>query len=78
MATVEAKHSVHIAGRKQYPKQTIKAGMKFDGKDLRVKDNPDHFIPVEDAPTEDLIERATASPGEKRVTKPRTKAAAKK
>ena len=78
MATVEVKESVHIPARKQYPKQTLKRGMKFDAKDLRVKNHPEHFIAVEDAETEDIIEKATAAPGEKRATKQRKKAAATK
>ena len=78
MATVEAKQAVHIPARKQYPKQTLKAGMKIDAKDLRVKNHPEHFVSVEDAPNEHSIERATSTPGEKRTTTSRKKAAAKK
>ncbi len=78
MGKVEAQHSVSIAKTKDYPQQVIKAGMKFDAKDKRVKNNSAHFIAVEDAPSEDLVEAATAAPGEKRQTAPRKKKAAKK
>ncbi len=63
---VEATRSVFIAASKDYPKQVIKRGMKFDASDKRVKNNPTHFVDVED-----LVEAATAAPGEKRQVKPR-------
>lgn len=63
---VEATRSVFIAGTKDYPKQVIKRGMKFAADDKRVKNNPSHFADVED-----LVEAATAAPGEKREVKPR-------
>lgn len=77
MATVEVKASVNIAKTKDYPSQVLKARAKYDAKDKRVKNNPDHFIPVEDSRVEDLVEAATAAPGEKRETKARTKLAKK-
>ncbi len=67
---VEATRSVFIAGTKDYPKQVIKRGMKFAADDKRVKNNPTHFADVED-----LVEAATAAPGEKREVKPRKRAA---
>ena len=63
---VEATRSVFIAASKDYPKQVIKRGMKFAADDKRVRNNPSHFVDVED-----LVEAATAAPGEKREVKPR-------
>ena len=74
---VEATRSVFIAGTKDYPKQVIKQGMKFAASDKRVKNNPTHFVSVEDAPVQDLVESATAVPGVKRQTPPKKKAAKK-
>lgn len=71
MPIVEVKKSVGIAKTKDYPQQVLKAGAKFDAKDRRVKNNPDHFRSVEDGPVADLVEAATAAPGEKREVKPR-------
>ncbi len=65
---VEAKHSVAIAETKDYSRQVIKKGMKFLATDKRVKNNPDHFADVEE-----IIEAATAAPGEKREVKPRNR-----
>lgn len=63
---VEAIHSVAIAETRDYSRQVIKKGMKFLATDRRVKNNPAHFADVED-----LVEAATAAPGEKREVKPR-------
>lgn len=71
MATVEVKAAVSIAKTKDYPQQVVKPPMKFDAKDKRVKNNPAHFRKVEDGPVQDLVEAATAAPGEKREVKPR-------
>ncbi len=73
MATVEVIASVNIAKTKDYPSQVLKAGVKYDAKDKRVKNNPDHFVSVEDAPVQDLVESATAVPGVKRQTPPKKK-----
>lgn len=71
MATaVEATRSVFIAGREGkngYPKQVIKAGQKFYDDDPRVKNNKSHFATIDE-----IIEKATAAPGEKRETKPKS------
>ncbi len=71
MPIVEVIAGVGIAKTKDYPNQVLKAGAKFDAKDKRVKNNPAHFRKVEDGPVADLVEAATAAPGEKREVKPR-------
>ncbi len=73
MATgpVEAVKGGFITGRdgkNAYPKQMIKVGQKFLADDPRVRNNKTMFLPVDE-----VIERATAVPGEKRETKPKPK-----
>ena len=69
VVAVEAIRNAWIAGGKKYPPQKLKQGQKMLSDDPRVKDHGDQFLTVDE-----IVERATAVPGEKRVTKPKPKA----
>ena len=68
IVAVEAIQNAWIAGGKKYPPQALHQGQKMMSNDPRVKDHRDQFLTVDE-----VIERATARPGEKRETKPKPK-----
>ena len=68
VVAVEAIRNAWIAGGKTYPPQKLSRGQKMLSDDPRVKDHGDQFLTVTE-----VIERATAVPGEKRETKPKPK-----
>ncbi len=68
VVAVEAVRTAWIAGGKTYPPQKLKRGQKMLSDDARVKDHGDQFLTVDE-----IVERATAVPGEKRETKPKPK-----
>ena len=67
VVAVEVVEGAWIAGKK-YLSQALKQGQKMYSDDPRVKDHPRNFLTVDE-----VIERATAVPGEKRETKPKPK-----
>lgn len=68
IVAVEVIQGAWIAGGKTYPQQALKVGQKMFSNDPRVKAHSDLFLTVDE-----IIEQATAAPGERRVTKPKPK-----
>ncbi len=68
VVAVEVVRNAWIAGGKKYPPQALHQGQKMLSDDPRVKDHADQFLTVDE-----VVERATAVPGEKRETKPKPK-----